>query len=429
MTESPVVADARGLLEFLSRLGQAYLACGEQTAQVELLLRRIATAHKARRPRVVAFPTAIFLSMNDGVEDRQTIYDGPTQSLRLDQVADVYDLGSDAQQADFSPREGIERLATILRSPPRFGAVGMIVGHSILSVGVAMILTSSFTNILVALILGMLVGGLKLLNKDRPVLAVPLPVIAATLVSSLVYLAVKQDLPVIPIHSLVPPLVSFLPGAMLSLGMVELVYGDMVSGTSRLTTGFVQLALLAFGIVSGAALVGVSSEQLVEAVDVVAIPWVQWLGVLIFGLGVYVHFSAPRQSLGWMLLVMVLAFAAQPLGLLDSIEVQGSAGHGDLSPLLLAARAGLAGPLKRDPHAQRSRHGGRWAGFDHLYLHFARPRFAHGRLALQMAQRTIWRLETANWPADPHSPQASPPLVSLARPHSGGFARFSLSSR
>src|SRR5262245_33430977 len=40
-------------------------------------------------------------------------------------------------------------------------------------------------------------------------------------------------------------------------------------------------------------------------------PCASWPGVVIFGLGVYLHFSAPRRSLPWMLLVMLLAFWAQ----------------------------------------------------------------------------------------------------------------------
>jgi uncharacterized membrane protein YjjB (DUF3815 family) len=35
--------------------------------------------------------------------------------------------------------------------------------------------------------------------------------------------------------------------------------------------------------------------------------------VLVFGAGVYLHFSAPRHSFPWMILVLVLAFAAQSL--------------------------------------------------------------------------------------------------------------------
>ena len=82
------------------RLGQAYLACGEQTAQVELMLRRIAAAYGMRRSRVVAFPTAIFITLHDGVDERVTLSEGPLEPLRLDQMADVYALGAAAQRGE-----------------------------------------------------------------------------------------------------------------------------------------------------------------------------------------------------------------------------------------------------------------------------------------------------------------------------------------
>ena len=79
-------ADPGLVLELMFRLGQAYLACGEQTAQVELLLRRIATGYGMRRSRVVTFPTAVFITLHDGVEERVTLAEGPAQSLRLDRT-------------------------------------------------------------------------------------------------------------------------------------------------------------------------------------------------------------------------------------------------------------------------------------------------------------------------------------------------------
>ena len=155
-----------------------------------------------------------------------------------------------------APHDGLERLTEILRKSPRFGVGGTVVGHTILSVGVSMVLVPSPTYIAVAAVLGTVVGALRVLNRNQPVLAMPLPVVAAGMVSVLVFLAVKHWLPADPLYALVPPLVSFLPGGMLTLGMVELVYGDMVSGSSRLIAGFVQLVLLAFGLAAGAALVG-----------------------------------------------------------------------------------------------------------------------------------------------------------------------------
>jgi uncharacterized membrane protein YjjP (DUF1212 family) len=305
------------LPEFMFRLGQAFLASGEQTAKVELMLRRIASAYGVRGSRVVAFPTALFISLHEGADERISLAEGPTQTLRLDQIADVYKLGESAERGEVPPREGLQRHNEIMKNKPRFGIVGNIAGHCILSMGVSMVLMSTYSNLAAAGVLGAIVGIVKAFNRNRAVLAVPLPVVAAAIVSALTYLAVKYELPVDPLHALVPPLVTFLPGAMLTLGMVELAYGDMVSGSSRLVTGFVQLVLLVFGLAAGAILVGYNPEDLVDAAAVTGkLPWAAWLpwiGVVVFGTGVYLHFSAPRNSWFWILLVLLSAFAAQQI--------------------------------------------------------------------------------------------------------------------
>jgi uncharacterized membrane protein YjjB (DUF3815 family) len=140
-------------------------------------------------------------------------------------------------------------------------------------------------------------------------------VISAILVSASVFLALRWGWPIEPLHALDPPLVSFLPGAMLTMGMIELAYGDMVSGASRLAAGTIQLVLLAFGLAVGAALVGYSPSYLVDESPVPLHPaWViaaSWIGAIVFGVGVYFRFSAPPRSLAWMLLALLVAFAAQ----------------------------------------------------------------------------------------------------------------------
>lgn len=312
MTEAAPTPDTRPLLEFMYRLGQAYLACGEQTAQVELLLRRVASAQGVRRSRVVAFPTALFITLVEPDAERVTLAEGPLQTLRLDQIADVYTLGDEAQAGRINPTDGLTRLNDILRSAPRFGDVGGILGHTILTVGLSMVLAPALTNLIAAAGLGLVVGIIKVVHRNRPVLAAPLSVIVATIVSSLVFLAVDQGLPINPLHVLIPPLITFLPGAMVTTGMIELAYGDMVSGASRLVSGLVQLVLLAFGFAAGALVVGYSAENLVEAnIELVASQVAPWIGVITFGVGVYLHFSAPKRSLVWLLLVLLLTFAAQ----------------------------------------------------------------------------------------------------------------------
>lgn len=310
----PHAGDATELLEFMSRLGQGYIACGEQTAKVELLLRRIAAAYGMRKSRVVSFPTALFISLHDDSGERVTLAECQSQTLRLDQMADIYAIGDAAQSGTLNLKEGLGRLAEVRRQKARFGRIGMVLGHAILSTGLAIVLMPTPANMASAAVLGLVVGLIKLFNSGRSVISVPLPVVTATAVSSLVFLAIRYGVSIDPLHALIPPLVTFLPGGMLTLGMVELAYGDMVSGASRLINGFVQLVLLAFGLGIGAALTGYFAADLVQSAGAyVSMAWTSWAGVLVFGIGVYIHFSAPKNSLQWLLLVIFLAFAAQRL--------------------------------------------------------------------------------------------------------------------
>ncbi|RPH74430.1 MAG: hypothetical protein EHM74_00180, partial [Hyphomicrobiales bacterium] len=162
-TES-TAPDTAILLEFMFRLGQAYLACGEQTAKVELILRRTASAYGMRKSRVVAFPTAVFISIHDETGERVTLAQCEPQTLRLDQIADVYALGEAAQKAEVAPGEGLQRLSTILAQKARFGAAGIVVGHTILTVGLAIVLMPTAPNLAAAAVLGFIVGAVKLSN-------------------------------------------------------------------------------------------------------------------------------------------------------------------------------------------------------------------------------------------------------------------------
>jgi uncharacterized membrane protein YjjP (DUF1212 family) len=304
------------LLEFLFRLGQGYIACGEQTALVELQLRRIASTYGARRVRVVALPTAIFITLHDGEQERVTLAEGPLQALRLDQMADVYTLGSTAQDGKITVADGLKRLTEINRAPARFGPVGGVIGHVIIAIGIAMVLNPALLNIAVAAGLGLIVGVMKSMLRSKALLSVPLSVVAATTVSAAVFFLVNKGVRIDPLQVLIPPLVTFLPGGMLTFGMIELAYGDMVSGASRLITGLVQLFILAFGLAAGALLVGVQLDAIPPLVDpkLGEMFLSPWLGAMIFGIGVSVHFSAPRNALPWMLLVLVTAFTAQRVG-------------------------------------------------------------------------------------------------------------------
>ena len=115
------------------------------------------------------------------------------------------------------------------------------------------------------------------------------------------------------LRPMVAALVVFLPGAASTTSVLELAEGQMISGSSRLVSGCVQLALLAFGILAGIEAVGVPASRVLLGSSQLLGPWAPWLGVLIFAVGVTVANSAPPKSLLTLLVVLFAAFSGQVL--------------------------------------------------------------------------------------------------------------------
>jgi uncharacterized membrane protein YjjB (DUF3815 family) len=117
------------------------------------------------------------------------------------------------------------------------------------------------------------------------------------------------------LRAVIAPLVTFLPGAALTMGVVELSAGELITGSSRLVAGTLQLLLLAFGILAGSHLVESSpGAGIVEHPRDLLGAWAPWLGVLVFGVGIAVYQSAPSRPFGWLLLVLYAAWLGQWAG-------------------------------------------------------------------------------------------------------------------
>ena len=99
------------------------------------------------------------------------------------------------------------------------------------------------------------------------------------------------------------------------MATVDLAMGETITGASRFVAGLLQLALLAIGIVIGAELVGNPHTGPVagSAADTLGW-WAPWLGVLLFGVGVFVYNVGPKRSLPWLLVVLFAAWGAQLAG-------------------------------------------------------------------------------------------------------------------
>jgi uncharacterized membrane protein YjjP (DUF1212 family) len=305
--------DLRELQAFVVRLGAAMNAAGETVYTVQERLTRVARAYDAGAARVSAFPTFLIVTMGSG-EPATLELTSVAAVPRLDQIAALDRLVRDGEGGAVPPAAGLRRLDEIGRMRPRFGPPQSIAGYAVLTLGLCLILQPAPRDVAAAAALGAVVGLLRSAARDRPPVEALMPLIAAFTVSVLSALAVEHYLTDPGLGAMVASLVVFLPGTTLATAVLELTSGQMVSGSSRLVSGIMQLALLAFGIVAGIQAVGVPSRLVFSGSADLLGSWAPWLGVLVFAAGVVVANSAPPRALPGLLLVLYAAWAGQVVG-------------------------------------------------------------------------------------------------------------------
>lgn len=125
------------------------------------------------------------------------------------------------------------------------------------SAGLAVVFRCPWWAIVLALVVGGLVGVIGLvLRRFREAVAI-IPFLAAFVSTAIVGLvAAGTGFEQVPLFAVCAPVAVFVPGALITNALLELTAADIVTGSSRLVQGFIMLGFMAAGIASGSALTG-----------------------------------------------------------------------------------------------------------------------------------------------------------------------------
>ncbi|WP_336627548.1 MULTISPECIES: threonine/serine ThrE exporter family protein [unclassified Microbacterium] len=312
-TTAPLSAGAVSFAA-LETVGEAMIDAGYTVKTVHSTLEDIARVNGYPRTEIVVMPTALFVSTRGGGELRTGAVSSGHTPLLLHQLDDLDRIVGQARTGgvDASRARALIRLMRI--SPPPFSATARVIAYVFLCAALAVLLGASWAGVAVAAILGSVVGAVLLLAAGLPRLHEPILTAALAFTCSVaVFLLARTELDPGVLPSLIAPIVVLLPGALLTTGVIELATGQMVSGAARVATGFMQLVLLATGIVAGAALVGIPHIDLTEA-DQPLGPIAPWIAVAVFGAAVVINRGGRARSIPWIVLVLYVAYAAQVIG-------------------------------------------------------------------------------------------------------------------
>jgi uncharacterized membrane protein YjjP (DUF1212 family) len=311
----PRTTDQVVQVEFLAQLGGALSSADDPVSATQQTLDHLAASYGLSDVEVAVLPTMVLVRAREKGALTLDLAGRGDRDLRLDQVGELYRIVDQTRRGELGAADGLARLADMWAAPPRLGMPVRILGHVILAVGLGLILTPRPMALVWCAGLGLLVGVLRELGARWASLDVLLPVIAPVLVSVIVFMATEAGQIVSPLLLLVAPLITFLPGGMLTTAMIELADRQTIAGATRLVAGITQVVLLVFGLVVGQTLVGIHPEQaFAQRSDNLLGWWAPWLGTGVFAVGVYLHFVGPRRSLPWLLLIVYVAWVGEQLG-------------------------------------------------------------------------------------------------------------------
>ena len=301
------------LLACMRKIGKGLIASGVSVGVVENTLTEIAIAYDTEC-EIVALPNEVWLQLSHSSRGRIEFAVQRLTLLQLDQVSELAELIDQVKSKKIPLDQANQSLERILTKPPRFKPAIVILGYFLSCVGLTMLFRPDPRSLLITGSMGILVGLMLWGFQKQPRFNILLPVIVSTVVSTLIFNLTRQGFIYGPANLLVAPLVIFLPGSLLTTGMIELASMHILSGSARLIYGGAMLALLFVGITVGLNLSNLPSYQ-VYAYEAVSFPWwAPYLGTLLFGLGTYVRLSGANRDLFWMLVVLYIAMLAQAFG-------------------------------------------------------------------------------------------------------------------
>ena len=306
-------ADETDLLECMRKIGKGLIASGVSVGVVENTLTEIALAYDTEC-EIVALPNVIMIELGQSTRGRVNLAVQRLTTLKLDQISELTETIDQVKHKKIPLAEASHQIDRTLAKQPRFNSMIVILGYGLSCIGLTMLYRPDPKSLMITGAMGVLVGLIILWFQKQPRFNLLLPVIIAIIVSTVIFGLTRLGVIYGPANLLVAPLILFLPGSLLTTGMIELASMHILSGSARLIYGAAVLILLFIGISVGLSISGLPSYQ-VYAYELVSFPW--WappLGTLLFGLGTFVRLSGANRDLFWMLLVLYIAMFGQTFG-------------------------------------------------------------------------------------------------------------------
>ncbi|TPG47770.1 threonine/serine exporter family protein [Rhodanobacter glycinis] len=341
------------LLELARRLHQY----GTSAPRLEM-----AVAGAAQRLGLVAdvwsSPTAIIISFADLAQGEEGVAQ-TTQVMRLapgevnlERLCEVDAIADRAIAGELDLREGFRLLRVLGLPDTRREKIGSIASYGLSAASIAaLFLHSSWVDLLVAGVIGVIIGSITLLAASRPRLAVASDAICA-LVATAVTIVVSAFVVPLAIKSVVlASLIILIPGMSLTTAVREISSQHLVSGMARMGGAMATLLKLTFGTIAATQLcaaLGITARDFALP----ALPtWTDYPALLVAAIAFAILFRAARRDWPVVIAAVIVGYLATRWGGAISGSLPGAPFGVFLGGLLLGAFANIYARFAHRPGA------------------------------------------------------------------------------
>ena len=303
-------------------------------------------------------PTAVIISFADLAQGEEAVAQ-TTQVMRLapgevnlQRLCDADDIADRAIAGELDLREGFRLLRALGQPDTRREKIGLLASYGLSAASIAaLFLHSSWVDLLVAAVIGVIIGGITLLAASRPRLAVASDAICA-LVATAVTIVVSAFVVPLAIKSVVlASLIILVPGMSLTTAVREISSQHLVSGMARMGGAMSTLLKLTFGTIAATqvcAALGITARDF----SLPALPsWTDYPALLVAAIAFAILFRAARRDWPVVIAAVIVGYLATRWGGAISGSLPGAPFGVFLGGLLLGAFANIYARFAHRPGA------------------------------------------------------------------------------
>jgi uncharacterized membrane protein YjjP (DUF1212 family) len=299
---------------FVLRLARALHAYGYSAARLEDILAATADRLGLAGHRFFSMPTQIMAAF--GPEDRQRTHLLRVEpgEVNLGKVAALEQISLDVAQGRASPEEGMERIERIVAAPSPYGPAVVTLAHGVLSGTVCQFLGGGWREIVVATVLGLGLGLLAIYAASHARVGRVFESLAAFLLSTAAIGLARLVGPISVFVATLAGLIVLMPGLLLTTAITELATRHLASGTLRLSSAFMTLLGIVFGVALGTRLGTMLFGDPASAIPVGLPGWAPYVAIVLASASSVVILRADPRDAPWIVAAGVLGVLSGRVG-------------------------------------------------------------------------------------------------------------------